>query len=87
MYATDMVRIVNVHEAKTHFSKLLADIEAGGEVIIARSGRQVAKLVPATAPRPRFDEGEPRLRDLKVDTLIDDHGEDEVAWLGALEPK
>jgi len=37
---------VNVHEAKTHFSKLLRRIEAGEEVIIARGGKPVAKLVP-----------------------------------------
>jgi len=36
----------NVHEAKTHFSKLLAKVEAGEEVIIARAGKPVAKLVP-----------------------------------------
>ena len=37
---------VNVHEAKTHFSKLLAQVEAGEEVIIARSGKPIARLVP-----------------------------------------
>jgi len=36
----------NVHEAKTHFSKLLAKVEAGEEVVIARAGKPVAKLVP-----------------------------------------
>ncbi|MGO9519371.1 MAG: type II toxin-antitoxin system Phd/YefM family antitoxin [Candidatus Korobacteraceae bacterium] len=37
---------VNVHEANTHFSKLLAQVESGEEVIIARSGKPVARLVP-----------------------------------------
>jgi prevent-host-death family protein len=37
---------VNIHEAKTHLSRLLAKVEAGEEVIIARSGEPVAKIVP-----------------------------------------
>ena len=36
---------VNVHEAKTHLSRLLARVEAGEEIVIARSGRPVARLV------------------------------------------
>ena len=36
--------IVNIHEAKTHFSKLLAKVAAGEEVIIARAGKPVARL-------------------------------------------
>ncbi len=38
--------IVNVHEAKTHFSKLLSRVEAGEEIVIAKAGRPVARLVP-----------------------------------------
>lgn len=37
---------VNVHAAKTHFSKLLHQVMAGEEIIIAKSGVPVAKLVP-----------------------------------------
>ncbi len=36
---------VNVHEAKTHLSRLLAQVEAGEEVTIARNGTPVARLV------------------------------------------
>ena len=36
---------VNVHEAKTHLSRLLKQVEAGEEVIIARNGIPVARLV------------------------------------------
>lgn len=36
---------VNVHEAKTHLSRLLAQVEAGEEVVIARNGKPVAHLV------------------------------------------
>ncbi len=41
---------VNVHEAKTRLSQLLAEVERGGEVIVARNGKPVAKLVPFPAP-------------------------------------
>lgn len=37
---------VNVHEAKTHLSKLLERIEAGESITIARAGKPVADLVP-----------------------------------------
>jgi prevent-host-death family protein len=37
---------VNVHEAKTHLSRLLERVEAGEEIVIARAGRPVARLVP-----------------------------------------
>jgi prevent-host-death family protein len=40
---------VNVHEAKTHFSELVARVERGEEIVIARAGTPVAKLVPLTA--------------------------------------
>jgi prevent-host-death family protein len=45
--------MVNVHEAKTQFSKLLEKAERGEEVIIARSGKPIAKLVPIHALGPR----------------------------------
>ncbi len=49
-----METVVNVHEAKTHFSKLLARVMAGEEIIIAKAGKPVARLVPVEAPaRPR----------------------------------
>ena len=37
--------IVNVHEAKTHLSRLLARVEEGEEIVIARNGTPVARLV------------------------------------------
>jgi prevent-host-death family protein len=39
-------RQVNVHEAKTQLSRLLAEVERGREIIVARAGVPVAKLVP-----------------------------------------
>jgi prevent-host-death family protein len=41
-----MTVIVNVHQAKTHLSRLLDEVAAGAEVVIARAGRPVARLVP-----------------------------------------
>jgi prevent-host-death family protein len=38
---------VNVHEAKTHLSRLLARVEAGERIVIARAGKPVAILSPA----------------------------------------
>jgi prevent-host-death family protein len=37
---------VNIHHAKTHLSRLLEDVAAGAEVLIAKSGRPMARLVP-----------------------------------------
>ncbi len=37
--------VVNVHQAKTHLSRLLAQAEAGEEIVIARRGEPVARLV------------------------------------------
>jgi prevent-host-death family protein len=44
---------VNVHEAKTHLSRLLERVEAGEEVVIARAGKPVARLVPVEQSRKR----------------------------------
>lgn len=43
--------IVNVHDAKTNLSRLLERVVAGEEIIIGRSGRPVARLVPYVADR------------------------------------
>jgi prevent-host-death family protein len=43
---------VSIHEAKTHFSRLVARAEAGEEIVIARGGTPVAKLVPLAPPEP-----------------------------------
>jgi len=46
------MRPVNAHDAKTHLSRLLARAEAGQEIVIARAGRPVAKLVPLRRAAP-----------------------------------
>lgn len=46
--------VVNVHEAKTHFSRLLEQAHAGQEIILAKAGKPYARLVPlAVAPARR----------------------------------
>lgn len=42
---------VNVHDAKTHLSSLLERVEAGEEILIARAGKPIARLVPLRAAR------------------------------------
>jgi prevent-host-death family protein len=44
---------VNIHQAKTELSKLVERAEAGEEVLIARAGKPVAKLVPLNRRRGR----------------------------------
>lgn len=62
------MKTVNVHEAKTHLSQLLRLVAGGEEVVIARSGRPVARLVPIDRPR-----GERRLgRDAGLFEVPDD---------------
>jgi prevent-host-death family protein len=46
--------VINIHEAKTHFSRLLERVAHGEEIVIGKAGKPVAKLVPyheARAPR------------------------------------
>ncbi len=48
---------VNIHEAKTHLSRLLARVAMGEEVIIAKAGKPVAKLVPVVPKARKFKLG------------------------------
>lgn len=41
-----MAGAINVHEAKTRFSKLLKRVQLGEEIVIAKAGKPVARLVP-----------------------------------------
>jgi prevent-host-death family protein len=67
--------IVNVHEAKTHLSRLLERVASGEEVTIAKAGKPVAKLVPAHAVERRrlgVDEGRVMVPDDFNQPLPDD---------------
>lgn len=81
----DLAMEYNVHEAKTHFSRLLQKVAAGEEVTIARDGVPVARLVPVEAAKtPRklgMYRGKIRMADdfdapLPPDILAGFHGEE-----------
>lgn len=40
------MQVINIHDAKTHFSKLVEAVSQGDEIVIARAGKPAAKLVP-----------------------------------------
>jgi prevent-host-death family protein len=79
-----MATTVNVYEAKTHLSKLLDRVANGEEVIIARAGRPVARLVPVTRrSKPRVPGGwegrvwiAPDFDELPPDLLVAFEGEE-----------
>jgi prevent-host-death family protein len=77
--------LVGSYEARTHFPQLLDRVEHGETIVITRDGKPVARLVPATAGRPRpdvrqavadmlahRDEHGPKLGGLKVRDLIEE---------------
>ena len=41
---------VNIHEAKTHLSRLVDEVAAGAEIIIAKAGKPMARLAPISKP-------------------------------------
>jgi prevent-host-death family protein len=51
------MKVVNVHDAKTHLSRLLDRAHAGEEIIIAKSGRPYARLVPLSDRQPKRESG------------------------------
>lgn len=46
-----MEKPINIHQAKTHLSRLVERVESGEEITLARAGRPVARLVPYRAHR------------------------------------
>ena len=69
---------VNVHEAKTHLSRLIAQVEAGEEVVIARNGKPVVRLMPVQQRGPRKP-GSWKGRISIDDSFFDPLPEDELA--------
>lgn len=73
---------VNIHQAKTHLSRLIDRVAGGGSFIIAKAGKPIAKLVPLGAAEPPkpvrlgFMAGQ-----LRVPDDFDRMGEDEVEAL------
>ena len=48
---------VNVHEAKTHFSRLIDAAHAGETIVVAKGGKPWARLVPLETPAPKQQAG------------------------------
>lgn len=71
-----LATVVNVHEAKTHLSRLLDRAAAGEEIVIERAGRPVARLVALATNRAARRPGALRGRI----TIADDF-DDTPAWL------
>lgn len=44
---------INIHEAKTHLSRLVDEAAAGREIVIAKAGKPMAKLTPLAGARPQ----------------------------------
>ena len=73
---------VNVHEAKTNLSRLLAQVEAGEDVVIARNGKPVARLV-GYRPKGKRQFGILKDRISIDDSFFDPLPEEELAlWEG-----
>lgn len=71
--------VVNIHQAKSQLSRLLEQAQHGEDVVIAKAGRPIARLVPYTGPKGRIlppgaMEGEAWMADdfdAPVDVLFD----------------
>jgi prevent-host-death family protein len=80
-----MPATVNVHEAKTHFSKLLERAHAGEEITIAKAGKPYARLVKIeeVAKPTRKPGGWPELANIPESVWFDPLPDDELdAWEG-----
>lgn len=82
--------VVKIHEAKTNLSKLIARVEAGEEIVIARGDKPVAKVVPVeAAPKKKRIPGAMKgiLPDLPDTFFFDPLPEEELAaWEGRDSP-
>lgn len=80
------MRTVNLHFAKTHLSRLVDEVLAGGEVVIGRAGSALVRLVPFEAPKAKrrlgLDEGKIRIAD-DFDAPLEDF---ETALYGPTDP-
>lgn len=76
-----MSEVVNVHEAKTHLSRLLERVRRGEEIILARAGEPIARLVPIQPARQHRQPG--RLVGRVTDAFFEPLPEEELrAWEG-----
>ncbi|MEX2444687.1 MAG: type II toxin-antitoxin system prevent-host-death family antitoxin [Alkalispirochaeta sp.] len=78
------MKTVTVHDAKTHLSRLLREVESGETLIVARGGKPVAQLVPYHTGQRQFD----ALPDLVVhmDATFDEPLDDFAPYMASEEP-
>ncbi len=73
--------LVNVHDAKTQFSKLLEQAHAGQEIILAKAGKPYARMMPLAPEAPKRQRG--RVKSINDDAFFDPLPEEELAaWEG-----
>ena len=78
---------VNIHEAKTHFSKLIERVQAGEELVVAKAGKAVARLVPTLPPARRRPPREWAGIEIPDSAFFDPMTDEELAaWEGAGDP-
>jgi len=78
-----MTETVTIHKAKTNLSQLVARAEAGEEIVIARGGTPVAKLVSIAPPKPKRVFGSMKGQIALDETFFDPLPEDELRlWNG-----
>ena len=86
MAEADPQKTFNVHEAKTHFSKLIDRAHAGEEIVLAKAGVPYAKLVPfeeAPAPVRKPGRWKHLLKHVPSDVWFEPLPDDELdAWEG-----
>ena len=67
------MRLVNVHQAKTHLSRLIDEAHAGETIVLAKAGKPWARLMPLAPPAPQRIPGRLRSRGplSQPDVLLD----------------
>ena len=74
-----MAIVINVHEAKTNFSRLLEQAHAGQEIILAKAGKPYARLVPLDRETSKRQPG--RLQGLVAESFFEPLPNEEIdAW-------
>jgi antitoxin (DNA-binding transcriptional repressor) of toxin-antitoxin stability system len=73
-----MAIVVNMHEAKTHLSRLVEDVLAGESVVIARAGVPLVELSVYAAPRRVFGSMKDALPDIPNE-ILNGNDEEELA--------
>ncbi|MCH8490436.1 MAG: type II toxin-antitoxin system prevent-host-death family antitoxin [Oceanicaulis sp.] len=81
-----MVRIVSVSEAKTRMSGLLRAVEAGEDMVIARRGAPVARLIPVQRHQPG-EWGDIALAEADHEALLAPMSEEEIVAFERIDPK